>query len=473
MSALFPVSQRNNKKLVFEGFIYSMHRGDEHKTSWRCERFQKGCRGRAVSQGETVIVTQPHNDHLPCTQKCERAVFDGRVRTAARGTHDAPRAVVNECLVGVSDATIAIIPKIVNIEQKVSRARKRQRDQHAPIPHNLASIVIPESLRATRTAVSEDFLMADTGADDAERIIIFASRTDLARLMQCSIWLADATFKVSPEMYAQLWVIHGMYENRVLPFVYSLLPNKRESTYTRALQLILDGIDACGEANSRPTAVIIDFEKAEENAFRKCIPGALIHGCFFHFTQAIWRKIQNLGMHLRYGTDANYNQMLKKFTALAFCSKTDVAARYAIIAAQLIGEFGNIEQHQDFLEYFENIWIGRAHRTPRFSPEMWNCKEVTENLLPRTNNSVESWHNALQSTLGCHHPTIFKLLDGLLKEQVRVNALFVKLQAGDQVPLYSRREYQLANQRLLNIIDKYDQRDEQDYLAACAHYITH
>jgi hypothetical protein len=128
MSALFPVSQRNNKKLVFEGFIYSMHRGDEHKTSWRCERFQKGCRGRAVSQGETVIVTQPHNDHLPCTQKCERAVFDGCVRTAARGTHDAPRAVVNECLVGVSDATIAIIPKIVNIEQKVSRARKRQRD---------------------------------------------------------------------------------------------------------------------------------------------------------------------------------------------------------------------------------------------------------------------------------------------------------------------------------------------------------
>ena len=31
--------------------------------------------------------------------------------------------------------------------------------------------------------------------------------------------------------------------------------------------------------------------------------------------------------------------------------------------------------------------------------------------LPRTNNSVEAWHRAFEQSVGCNHPSIFKLMD--------------------------------------------------------------
>ena len=142
-----------------------------------------------------------------------------------------------------------------------------------------------------------------------------------------------------------------------------------------------------------------------------------------------------------------------------------------MLANSLIRDHGDNDKHHNFLEYFENTWVGRERRNPRFQKDMWNCKEITELQLPRTTNSLESWHRTLQNTFGCLHPTFYKLIDGLLQENVHANAICVKLDGGDEVPLYTRREYQQANERLLTIIERYAQTDADSYLAACSHYI--
>lgn len=220
----------------------------------------------------------------------------------------------------------------------------------------------------------------------------------------------------------------------------------------------------------KPERVIIDFEKAEELAFRENLGDVAIHGCYFYFGQSIWRKIQGLGMASRYGNDIEYNRGLKKFIALAFCDKDDVFNRYEFLAAQFLDRFGDSNVHQDFLEYYENTWVGRPRRNPLFGIAMWNCKEITEEFLPRTNNSVESWHHAFQQAVGCHHPTFFKFMDALIKEQLRVNAIFIRLEAGEQVPLYSRVEYRQANERLLALINDYDNKTVDDFFTACSYY---
>ncbi len=74
--------------------------------------------------------------------------------------------------------------------------------------------------------------------------------------------------------------------------------------------------------------------------------------------------------------------------------------------------FGDNDVHQNFLQYFENTWVDRPRRNPLFPIE------ITERDLPRTNNSVESFHRVFQSALGCHHPNMFKLLNAVLNEQV-------------------------------------------------------
>ena len=44
-------------------------------------------------------------------------------------------------------------------------------------------------------------------------------------------------------------------------------------------------------ARPRPTNFVIDFEKATENAIRGRHDRTQIHGCYFHFTQSVWKNI--------------------------------------------------------------------------------------------------------------------------------------------------------------------------------------
>ena len=126
--------------------------------------------------------------------------------------------------------------------------------------------------------------------------------------------------------------------------------------------------------------------------------------------------------------------------------------------------------------------------TPRFEPRMWNSRGVTEINLPRTTNSVESWHHQLQRSLnGLAHPNFFTFLgiipklkknliiifysEGYLQENLRANAVCIKLDAGQELPLYTRKEYRLANERLLNLIGRYDETFPDDYLTNCCNYV--
>ncbi|KAL3089889.1 hypothetical protein niasHT_024768 [Heterodera trifolii] len=119
----------------------------------------------------------------------------------------------------------------------------------------------------------------------------------------------------------------------------------------------------------------------------------------------------------------------------------------------------------------EATWIGRPGRRPLFPLEMWNNRTVTLQQLPRTTNSVESWHHQIQSKFSSPHPNIFTFIDGIRSENVRVNAICVKLDCGHEVPLYSRLEYRQANERLLNLIRGYQQADQVNFLRATSRFI--
>jgi len=214
-----------------------------------------------------------------------------------------------------------------------------------------------------------------------------------------------------------VYTIHGLYRNKVIPLLLGLLPKKTREIYRRFLTLVLEKIDA------------------------------------------LQKK------------DALYANAIKKFTSLAFCKIEDVQQRFETLSDNFFEEFGHTEPHEQFIQYLENTWIGRPRFTARFPKEMWNCKDVTEMDLPRTTNSLENWHRQLQRTFGFSaHPNFFRFLDGYLDENLRANAICVKLDAGQEVPLYTRKEYRIANQRLLTIIARYELFPD-DYLTQCSHYV--
>nr|CAD2203838.1 unnamed protein product [Meloidogyne enterolobii] len=119
----------------------------------------------------------------------------------------------------------------------------------------------------------------------------------------------------------------------------------------------------------------------------------------------------------------------------------------------------------------ERTWVGRDFMAPRFPIDMWNNKNITIDQMPRTANSAESWHNSFAIIFHRHSPNPYNLAKALLDEQVRVDAISVKILSGEEIPLFSKQQYQRANERLLNVLRGQAMINPIEYLTACSHYI--
>ena len=88
------------------------------------------------------------------------------------------------------------------------------------------------------------------------------------------------------------------------------------------------------------------------------------------------------------------------------------------------------------------------------------------NHQARTNNYVEDWHNAFQTTVSVSHPTLSKLLTVLQREQSLHEATLAKWEAGE-VKIASRT-IQERNERLQTLVPSYEDRETLSYLRGIA-----
>ena len=88
--------------------------------------------------------------------------------------------------------------------------------------------------------------------------------------------------------------------------------------------------------------------------------------------------------------------------------------------------------------------------------------------LPRTNNSVEGWHNAFQSSVACHHPTIYTLIDHFRREQDLTEQTISRIFSGISTQTASKSKYIQLSKSLAAIIPTYNGREFKDYLHAVA-----
>jgi hypothetical protein len=143
----------------------------------------------------------------------------------------------------------------------------------------------------------ENSILADDGTEN--RILIFGIKEFSLKICSTDSLYSDGTFYSVPRIFLQLYTMHGFYKGEMIPFIYSLLPNKTEKTYRRFLRILQD---KASEFNSLffPRNFLINFELAFKNAIQIVLLETLIHGCLFHFTQALIRNIQTFGLTQSY-----------------------------------------------------------------------------------------------------------------------------------------------------------------------------
>ena len=97
------------------------------------------------------------------------------------------------------------------------------------------------------------------------------------------------------------FVILGTFDKRKIPVIFSLLGGKTTYQYRRLFQIIKQKIgQKFNILHWAPEKIISDFETGLIAAVQTEFPHAIHWGGFFHFTQAIFRRIQNSGLQIPY-----------------------------------------------------------------------------------------------------------------------------------------------------------------------------
>ena len=191
----------------------------------------------------------------------------------------------------------------------------------------------------------------------------------------------DGTFKVCPRLYKRLVTIHAMIGNKCLPLVFTLLANKTRQAYVGLLRCLKDA--ATTQEQIPPLQLQLfttDFEAGLAPAIHEEFPGVTHKGCFFHFCQAVLKKVQALGLQAVYQNDDDVRDIIRSLTALAFLPIEQVQPAFNLLHDEQIE---NYPDFADLFAYFEDTWI---HGCP---VHRWNVHLLGN----RTNNHVEGWHN--------------------------------------------------------------------------------
>lgn len=231
---------------------------------------------------------------------------------------------------------------------------------------------------------------------------IFFSDRQLFILCNSRTLIVDATFSVVREPHYQLLVIHASTKrpndaqgNEVtvnLPVAFALMQNKTQSAYIAVFRKIKDVAEQSGGVPMKVNAFMVDYEKAIWNAMRSVWAGVVVRGCWFHFCQCIYRKVQDLKMARSFLTVKQVHHLVKRLMALALVDAANIPLTFNYLKLKYQREINDplFTGVKALFDYFEAQWISGATNRG-FVPADYTCyREII-----RTTNIAESFNGEL------------------------------------------------------------------------------
>ncbi|CAF3408991.1 unnamed protein product [Rotaria socialis] len=378
------------------------------------------------------FLSQPtdHN-HAPNPERIPVIELNNKSKARAVISEESTSTILHSSLRTFPLSATSELPRTEMLMQTIRRQRQT--------PITTSTDRLSGDLR--KTYRGEEFLL-----HEEEHMIIFTTKSNLTALKQSKHWFADGTFKVCPNDFYQLFTLHALMTSTIIPLVYGLLIGKSSNDYSGFFKKVLDQDDF------RPETILSDFES----------------GCLFHFGQCVWRQVQSKGLSAKYQEDENFRLNVKMLIGLAFLPLSDVITGFDLVA----GEF-NDDDADDLLDYFERTWIGEPKRRgvgrkkPQFDIPLWNVYDRVMANLPRSNNSVEGWHNAFANRVTVAHPTMQKLAEKIRCEQSKFEVDIAHLLQGHQ-PKSKKACHRKLDERIARLVRDYDPLRISQYLKSIA-----
>ena len=123
------------------------------------------------------------------------------------------------------------------------------------------------------------------------RSILFGTPHCMSYAGDAEHFIVDGIFKSSPNLFTQLFTVHGVFPNGWhYPICYDLLPGKTTVLYKN----LLAAIDAFG--CFQPQLVQCDHDIGIHNVIAEVWPFSTRRGCYFHHKKSLWKHLQLLDL---------------------------------------------------------------------------------------------------------------------------------------------------------------------------------
>lgn len=145
-------------------------------------------------------------------------------------------------------------------------------------------------------------------------------------------------------------ILNVFFQIQSFPLVLVLMSNRTTASYEKVFNYINTEI-----LNLDGATIMTDFERAMRNALRKIAPNSVLLACWFHFCQALRRKIASipeLFFLIRSNTEARI--FYRQFQCLALLPADKIEAAFVQLAYNALKKF---KQFERFVKYFDKQWI--------------------------------------------------------------------------------------------------------------------
>jgi MULE transposase domain len=167
------------------------------------------------------------------------------------------------------------VPDFSSVRSALHRHRQTF---YSPIPRSVNDVVVRGQWR--KTWKGEHYLVHQ---DPQWGLLIYMSPKSAKALQKCDDLYVDGTFSVCPKLLKQILTIHGMYKDRVLPFVFGILQSKDTVLCREIFSQVARHVHLISGRPLNPTRFVSDFEMSLRNAIEAEFPNASVKCCYFHF----------------------------------------------------------------------------------------------------------------------------------------------------------------------------------------------
>ena len=451
-------TRRGNALLVDSfGYTYNQKatgkkKNPTGKVTWRCSVRNKmvTCPATVLQNGSIFTGGSHHHVHEPqqgATFKVEviataKALAKEKVNIFSSASSLVDRAIT------ATEGDDAACLNTVNIARSLNRLRQGDRPDE---PDNL-------NFELDDNYIPKEFLQKDI-AITGGRHLIFATSEQLALLKNARTWYVDATFRVVLKPFYQLFGIHAFVKGiegniKKVPLVFTLMSGKRKKDYKKVFKVILDILQEC-----KVEKLVLDFEVAVWSAVRTLLPIVKLQGCSFHWNQAIWRKIQEIGLAAPYMNHCPTKDFIWQLMALPFLPEEHITTTFEQVELRVPP--GPLKILMDYIKetWINGFWVPSDWTV--FGQSIW------------TNNDVEGYHRKLNGMAGSSHIPFYVLVPLLYKKAKNVTVELRLVKDGKHTRR-QRRQFRTVQGKIFALWKRYEDREitTNHLLKACSKICT-